>query len=32
MELRVKILPGENLAKRHKRLRRIIANGGDFTG
>ena len=31
MELRVKILPGLE-AKRHKRLRRIIANGGDFTG
>ena len=31
MELQVKILPGLE-AKRHKRLRRIIANGGDFTG
>ena len=31
MELRVKILPGLE-AKRHKSLRRIIANAADFTG
>ena len=31
MELRVKILPGLE-TKRHKSLRRIIANAADFTG
>ena len=31
MELRVQILPGLE-AKRYKRLRRITANAGDFTG
>ena len=31
MELRVQILPGLE-AKRYKRLMRIIANAGDFTG
>ena len=30
-ELRVQILPGLE-AKRYKRLRRITANAGDFTG
>ena len=31
MELQVKILPGLE-PKRYKRLRRIIAHAGDFTG
>ena len=31
MELRIQILPGLE-AKRYKKLRRIIANAGDFTG
>ena len=31
MELQVQILPRLE-AKRYKRLRRIIANAGDFTG
>ena len=31
MELQVQIFPGLE-AKRYKRLRRIFANAGDFTG